>query len=189
MDTHSPDTPESTRTSRRALLASLLAAGASVAIAGRASAADEPAPTTTAPPLRSDADVDIINSLIAREAAMVATYSSAKSAVSGDDLAVLELIHAHHVAYVQSLAGYLGRKAGATTAPALAVSGSSYSALASRLASLEAETAAAHIAALKSIQGLDAATLVASIITVEARHEAALLLSSGVTLQSAASAN
>ena len=77
----------------------------------------------------------------------------------------------------------------ATTAPALAVSGSSYSALASRLASLEAETAAAHIAALKSIQGLDAATLVASIITVEARHEAALLQSSGVTLQSAASAN
>lgn len=186
MDTHSPETQESAPTSRRALLASLIAAGASVAVAGRASAADDAAPTTTAPPLHSDADAATLNSLITREAAMVATYNAAKASVSGDDLAVIELIASHHVAYVQSLAGYLGRKAGATTAPALPVNAGGYSVLAPQLASLEAATAAAHVAALKTIQGLDAATLVASIITVEARHEAALLLSAGGSVDSVA---
>ena len=186
MDTHSPETTESAPTSRRALLASLVAAGAAVAVAGRASAADEPAPTTTAPPLRSDSDAATINSLITREAAMVDTYEAAKSNVSGDDLAVLELIEAHHVAYVQALAGYLGRKAGATTAPALPVNAGNYAALAPQLARLEAATARTHIDALKSIQGLDAATLVASIITVEARHEAALVVSSGGSVDSVA---
>jgi hypothetical protein len=57
------------------------------------------------------------------------------------------------------------------------VRGVNYAFIAPQLASLEAATAALHIDALKSIQGIDAATLVASIITVEARHEAALLVS------------
>lgn len=187
VDTHSPETREQAPTSRRALLASLIAAGATVAVAGRASAADDAAPTTTAPPLHSDADTATLNSLIVREAAMVATYESAKASVSGDDLAVLELIESHHKAYVQALSGYLGRKAGATTAPALPVNAGGYATLAPQLARLEAATATTHIDALKSIQGLDAATLVASIITVEARHEAALLVSSGGSVDSVAS--
>lgn len=187
MDTHSVETAEPAPTSRRALLASLIAAGATVAVAGRASAADEQAPTTTAPPLHSDADVATLNSLITREAAMVATYEAAKGNVSGDDLAVIELIESHHVAYVQSLAGYLGRKAGATTAPALPVNPGDYAAIAPQLAALESATAAAHINALKTIQGIDAATLVASIITVEARHEAALLVSASGSVAEVAS--
>ena len=186
MDTHSPETAAPAPTSRRALLASLIAAGASVAVAGRASAADQPAPTTTAPPLRSDDDTTAVNSLIVREAAMVATYGEVKKNVSGDDLAVLELIEAHHVAYVQALAGYLGRKAGTTTAPALPVNGGNYAGIAPQLASLEAATAALHIDALKTIQGIDAATLVASIVTVEARHEAALLVSATGSVDSVA---
>lgn len=177
MDTHSVETAESAPTTRRALIASLVAAGAAVAAAGRASAADEAGTTTTAPPLHSDTDIDTLNALIAREAAMVATYETAKSSVSGDDLAALELIESHHKAYVQSLAGYLGRKAGPVTAAALPVSAGGYASIAPQLARHEAATIAAHIDALKSIQGIDAADLVASIIVVEARHEAALLVS------------
>lgn len=189
MDTHSVETAEPAPTSRRALLASLIAAGATVAVAGRASAADEQAPTTTAPPLHSDADVATLNSLITREAAMVATYEAAKGNVSGDDLAVLELIESHHKAYVQALSGYLGRKAGPTMAPALmfTFNGGGYADLAPQLAALESATAAAHINALKSIQGIDAATLVASIITVEARHEAALRVSASGSVAEVAS--
>ena len=184
MDTHSVETAESAPTTRRALLASLLATGAAVAVAGRASAAEESGSTTTAPPLHSDSDIDVLNNLIAREAAMVATYESAKSGVSGDDLAALDLIESHHKAYVQSLAGYLGRKAGPTTAAALPVGAGGYASIARQLAGHESATVAAHIEALKSLQGIDAADLVASIIVVEARHEAALVVSASGSVNS-----
>ncbi len=183
VDTQAPDTAAAEPRSRRALLASLLAAGATASVpllAGRASAAEESATTTTAPPDRSASDVSVINTLIEREASMVATYKAAVGSVSGDDLAALLTIHAHHIAYVESLSAYLGTDAAAPSGAPLALTTSGgFSAVAAQLAAHEGATAAAHIAALGRIQGIDAAALVASIITVVARHRAALLVSSG----------
>lgn len=183
VDTQAPDTAAAEPRSRRAMLASLLAAGATASVpflAGRASAAEDSATTTTAPPDRSASDVSVINTLIEREASMVATYKAAVGSVSGDDLAALLTIHAHHIAYVESLSAYLGTDAAAPSGAPLALTTSGgFSAVAAQLAAHEGATAAAHIAALGRIQGIDAAALVASIITVVARHRAALLVSSG----------
>lgn len=190
MDTQSPETAETAPTSRRALIASLIGAGAAVMAAGRASAADSPtdsaapaagmgAPTTTvAAPSHSDADVGPLNALLALEADVVATYGAAKAKTSGDDLAALALIEENHLAYVQAIEGYLGRKAVQTPGTARSVAGSGYAEIATALAAVEGEAVQAHLQALATLQGLDAATLVASIITVEARHRAALLVSS-----------
>jgi hypothetical protein len=182
VDTQAPDTAATEPRSRRALFASLLAAGAAAAplLAGRASAAEDSATTTTAPPDRSAADVAVINSLIEREASMVATYKAAVGSVTGDDLAALLTIHGHHIAYVESLSAYLGTEAATPSGARLALSVSGgYSSIAAQLAAHEGATADAHIAALGRIEGIDAAALVASIVTVVARHRAALLVSSG----------
>ena len=183
MDTHAPDTAAAEPRSRRALFASLLAAGTAAAVpahAGRASAADDSATTTTAPPQRASADTAIVNALLEREASMVATYVAAVGAVTGDDKAAFLTIHGHHVAYVESLSAFLGTEAAtpAGTPLALTTTGG-YSAIAAQLAAHEKATEQAHIDGLSRIQGLDAAGLVASIITVVARHRAALLVSSG----------
>ena len=183
MDTHAPDTAAAEPRSRRALFASLLAActaAAVPALAGRASAADDSATTTTAPPQRASADTAIVNALLEREASMVATYVAAVGAVTGDDKAAFLTIHGHHVAYVESLSAFLGTEAAtpAGTPLALTTTGG-YSAIAAQLAAHEKATEQAHIDGLSRIQGLDAAGLVASIITVVARHRAALLVSSG----------
>ncbi len=183
MDTHAPDTAAAEPRSRRALFASLLAAGTAAAVpalAGRASAADDAATTTTAPPQRASADTAIVNALLEREASMVATYVAAVGAVTGDDKAAFLTIHGHHVAYVESLSAFLGTEAAtpAGTPLALTTTGG-YSAIAAQLAAHEKATEQAHIDGLSRIQGLDAAGLVASIITVVARHRAALLVSSG----------
>lgn len=183
MDTHAPDTAAAEPRSRRALFASLLAAGTAAAVpalAGHASAADDAATTTTAPPQRASADTAIVNALLEREASMVATYVAAVGAVTGDDKAAFLTIHGHHVAYVESLSAFLGTEAAtpAGTPLALTTTGG-YSAIAAQLAAHEKATEQAHIDGLSRIQGLDAAGLVASIITVVARHRAALLVSSG----------
>jgi hypothetical protein len=183
VDTHAPDTAAAEPRSRRALFASLLAAGTAAAVpalAGRASAADDAATTTTAPPQRASADTAIVNALLEREASMVATYVAAVGAVTGDDKAAFLTIHGHHVAYVESLSAFLGTEAAtpAGTPLALTTTGG-YSAIAAQLAAHEKATEQAHIDGLSRIQGLDAAGLVASIITVVARHRAALLVSSG----------
>jgi len=183
VDTHAPDTAAAEPRSRRALFASLLAAGTAAAVpalAGHASAADDAATTTTAPPQRASADTAIVNALLEREASMVATYVAAVGAVTGDDKAAFLTIHGHHVAYVESLSAFLGTEAAtpAGTPLALTTTGG-YSAIAAQLAAHEKATEQAHIDGLSRIQGLDAAGLVASIITVVARHRAALLVSSG----------
>lgn len=183
MDTHAPDTAAAEPRSRRALFASLIAAGTAAAVpalAGRASAADDAATTTTAPPHRASADTAIVNSLIAREASMVSTYVAAVAAVSGDDKTALLTIHGHHVAYVESLSAFLGTEAATTSGTPLALTTTGgYSAITAQLAAHEKATEQAHIDGLSRIQGIDAAALVASIITVVARHRAALLVSSG----------
>ena len=189
MDTQTPETNETAPTSRRALIASLVGAGAAVVAAGRVSAsgaASASTATTVAPPQRSDADTETLNGILAMEKDMVATYAAAKANTSGDDLAALSLIESHHLAYVQALEGYMGRAAVAGAGNAVALQGSGYSGLAVELAAEEARCVQAHVAALTRLQGVDAASLVASIITVEARHRAALLVSAAGTVNALA---
>jgi hypothetical protein len=192
VENHQVDLPENSATSRRRLLTSLLAGGAFAAaapmLASRASAADDATATTVAPPNRDAADNDTLNALVRREAQMVATYASAiKVTKDTNDVAALTLIHDHHLAYQQALVGYLGNKAvDASGATALASASGSFSADANQLAGLEAATMNMHIDALSTINGLNAATLIASIITMEARHSAALALVSGLAPLTAA---
>lgn len=182
MANHPVDSPEAT-TSRRRLIASLLAGGAVAAtapfLASSASAAGESGSATTAPPHRDRADNAALNAALARESRMAATYAAMINSVSGDDKAAMLLIHDHHVAYAQALKGYLGTDAdNASTAPLASVSGS-VAQIASQLAALEEETVTIHTNSLANYRGINAAMLVASIITVEARHVAALNIVAG----------
>ncbi len=198
MENHEVDLPENSATSRRRLLTSLLAGGAfaaaAPALASRASAADEtptmdaPTATTVAPPNRDASDNDTLNALARREAQMAATYAAAiKATTDENDVAALTLIHDHHVAYQQAISGYVGRTAVNTAgAASLAGAAGSFSQNANQLAGLEAATMNQHIDALTTLNGLDAATLVASIITMEARHSAALAIVSGLAPLTAA---
>ena len=190
MEHHQVDLPPQSATSRRQLLSSLLAGGAvAVAapmLAGRASAA-EGATTTTAPPRRDPQDTAIINAALIRESQVVATYKAAVAAVTDkDDIAGLTLIHEHHVAYVQALTGFLGTEAEKPSKSPLATPSGSFNAIASQLAAIENATVDIHVNSMARIVGLDAAKLISSIITMEARHAAALAVVSGTAPLTAA---
>ncbi len=181
---HQVDLPEGT-TSRRKLIASLLAGGAVAAtapfLASQASAEGESGPSTTAPPHRDAADNAALNAALVRESRMAATYALAVATTSGDDKAALLLIHDHHVAYAQALKGYLATEAVAASTQALATPSGSIAAIAGQMATLEEETVTIHTNSLESLRGINAASLVASIITVEARHVAALNVIAGTS--------
>lgn len=178
MDTHQVESPDMSMTTRRRLIASLLAGGAVVAaaplFAGHASAAEN-----TAPPHRDAADNDALDACLERESRMVATYRIAVAGLTGDNLAAMTLILDHHVAYAQALKGYLAVEAHKPSNAPLASPAGSLSSIARQLATLEDQTATIHTNAIGTIKGLDAATLLASIVTVEARHAAALELIAG----------
>lgn len=184
MVNHQVDLPEGT-TSRRKMIASLLAGGAIAAtapfLASQASAEGESGPSTTAPPRRDPADIATLNAAFVRESRMAATYAVAVAGLSGDDKAALLLVHDHHVAYAQALKGYLATEAGnASSQPLIAATGG-ITALAAQLATLEEETVTIHTNSLESVRGIDAASLIASIIVVEARHVAALNVIAGTS--------
>lgn len=185
MEHHPVDLPDATGTSRRRLLSSLLAGGAIAASAplfsGRASA------ESTTPPNRDASDNGALNAGIDRESRMAATYAIAVANTSdADDKAALLLIHDHHVAYAQALKGYLGRVAVAGSQAPLASPSGSFSQIASQLANLEDETVSIHTGILAGLKGMNAASLIASIITVEARHSAALEIVGGASPLAAA---
>lgn len=167
-------------TTRRRLIASLLAGGAVIAaaplFAGHASAAE-----TTAPPHRDAADNDVLNASLERESRMVATYRTAITGLTKSDLIAMTLILDHHVAYAQVLKGYLAVEAKKTSSAPLASPTGSLASIARQLAALEDQTATIHTDNLATIKGLDAATLLASIVIVEARHAAALELVAGAS--------
>lgn len=185
VDTHD-ELPTETATSRRRLIASLLAGGTAAALApvlaGTARAASGPDL-----PKRDAADNGALNAVVQREAALVATYASVVAATSGaDDKAAMKVIHDHHLAYKQALAGFLGPDLGAVDSIPLAEPTGSVAAVAGVLSRLEDETVQVHLGTLARIKGTDAASLIASIITVEARHVAALALLSGAAPLAAA---
>ena len=167
-------------TTRRRLIASLLAGGAVVAaaplFAGHASAADN-----VAPPHRDAADNAALNACLERESRMVATYRSIIGGLADNNLVAMTLILDHHIAYAHSLKGYLAVEAETPSSAPLASPIGSLASIARQLAALEDSTATIHTDTIGSIKGLDAAMLLASIVTVEARHAAALELIAGAT--------
>jgi superoxide dismutase len=96
--------------------------------------------------------------------------------LSADERSMMEMFSEHHKSYAQSLNGLLGKAATNSRNEAL------YSTYAGQLTtaqamnrvlqSVENTMVATHTDILSSLQGMDGATLVASIITVEARHAA-----------------
>ena len=182
IQSQSPDTPT---TSRRQLLASLLAGGALAAatpmLARGASAA------TSDIPKRDSRDNATLNAALERESQMTATYALAVAATSDeDDKAALLLIHDHHVAYVDALRGALATDAQNPSGRPLASPSGSFAAIANLLAGLEDETVNIHTNNLSTLIGINAASLVASIITMEARHSAALAIVAGASPAAAA---
>ena len=184
MDTHDERLPENAGTSRRRLIVSILAGGTALALApGFAGTAH--AETTL--PKRDTADNDSLNAAVQREASMVATYAAIVAATSGDDdKAAMKLIHDHHLAYKQALVGFLGPDIVDFDASTLASPSGSVADVAGELARLEDETVQTHLGILAGLKGTDAASLIASIITVEARHVAALELVAGADALAAA---
>jgi hypothetical protein len=98
----------------------------------------------------------------------------------------LLLIHDNHLAYVDALVGYLATNAQTPSGQPLASPSGSFTSMASLLSGLEDETVTIHTNSLSGLIGMNAASLVASIITVEARQAAALALVSGSSALAAA---
>jgi len=100
----------------------------------------------------------------------------AKAGFSGDELATMQLFAEHHLAYVQAIGGLLGSDAPFERDDAIYqqfLGATSSSATATRtLQTLENTLAATHTDILSRLEGTNGAELVASIITVEARHAA-----------------
>ena len=180
VDTHQVESPDMSMTTRRRLIASLLAGGAVIAatplFAGQASAAE-----AGGPPQRDPADNEALNSSLERESRMVATYRKAIVGLTENDLIAMTLILDHHVAYAQALTGYLAVDVKTPSSAPLASPGGSLASIARQLAALEDQTATIHTDNLATIKGIDAAMLLASIVTVEARHSAALELVAGAS--------
>ena len=189
MDNQPEELTTNATSSRRALLTSLIA-GVSVAavpfLAGKASAATGSTPTTTAPPNRDDADNPTLNTLLDRERAMVRAYRVAvQSSMSEEEKNVLLYFHSNHIAHVDALKGFLGPAAGPDTASAAVAPTGSFNDIAAQLIGAERETINAHAAALAQIVGISAASLVASIVPIEARHITVLSIASGQPLNAA----
>ena len=111
--------------------------------------------------------------------------------LSADEKLMMQMFSEHHKAYAQSLNGLLGKAASNTRNEALystyAGQLTSAQAMSRVLQSVENTMVATHTDILSSIQGLDGATLVASIITVEARHAAVFGTLPNLSLSSALS--
>lgn len=186
IDASSPAENSARRNLLKALVAGGIAAIAVPPFASRAGAASDGSTEH-----RNPVDNARLNAAIERETRMVATCKAAVDATSDADFkAAFLLIHDHHLAYAQAIKGYLGSSAvtpkdDAALAP---VSGGA-TAIAAALATLEDQTVAIHLGILAELKGVDAASLVASIITTEARHGAALALVSGSSPAAAAAGN
>ena len=175
IQSQSPDAPVA---SRRQLIASLIAGGAIVAASPMLTRTAHAA--TSDIPKNDERDNPALNAALDRESRMVATYALAVAATTNaDDKAALLLIHDNHVAYVDALRGYLATEAQDPSGQPLATPSGSFAAIAALMSGLEDETATIHTNSIAGLTGINAASLVASIITVEARQAAALALVSG----------
>ena len=137
------------------------------------------AATPTAPPkMPTTADKQLLDFALSAELSVHDLYLKAidSGMLSADEKLMMQMFSDHHKAYAQSLNGLLGKAASNTRNEALfstyAGQLTSAQAMSRVLQSVENTMVATHTDILSSLQGLDGATLVASIITVEARHAA-----------------
>ena len=136
----------------------------------------------TAPPLQpTTQDKEALNIALGVELAIRDLYADIVAAgnLSDEESPVVLLIHSHHVAYAQSLGGLLGRAAinkrnDATYAEFSGNLKGTFASIASQLVAIENGAVTRHIDSLNQLEGLNGATLIASIISIESRHAAAL---------------
>ena len=123
-------------------------------------------------------DMDLLIVAQSAEMAVHDLYKNAiaKAGFTGEELATIEMFAEHHLAYAQAIGGLLGSKAPFVRSEAIYqqfVAATSSSATAGRtLQALENTLAVTHTDILSRLEGTDGAELVASIISVEARHAA-----------------
>ena len=126
----------------------------------------------------TSADKQLLDFALSAELSVHDLYITAINSgmLSADERSMMEMFSEHHKSYAQSLNGLLGKAATNTRNEALysTYAGQLTSAQAMNrvLQSIENTMVATHTDILSSLQGMDGATLVASIITVEARHAA-----------------
>jgi hypothetical protein len=147
-----------------------------------------PATTTTAPPKRpSTDDVTLLGFAQSVELAARDLYDVAlgTSGFEADQRAVIATIRESHDAYAASLSAILGRLAPQTPNTVVDSLSSSFAGAASTVLdaaySLESTAVATHTDILGKLQGTDGATLIASILIVEARHGTVLAYLNGKT--------
>ena len=152
------------------------------------------AATPTAPPkMPTTADKQLLDFALSAELSVHDLYLKAidSGMLSADEKLMMQMFSDHHKAYAQSLNGLLGKAASNTRNDALfstyAGQLTSAQAMSRVLQSVENTMVATHTDILSSLQGLDGATLVASIITVEARHAAVFGTLPNLSLSSALS--
>ena len=130
------------------------------------------------PKMPTSADKQLLDFALSAELSVHDLYVTAINSgmLSADEKLMMEMFSEHHKSYAQSLNGLLGKAATNTRNEALytTYAGQLTSAQAMNrvLQSIENTMVATHIDILSSLEGMDGATLVASIITVEARHAA-----------------
>ena len=173
---------------RRFLQAVGLAGVAATLPVAAGSAAAQDATTTTAPPRRpTDDDVTMLGFAESVELAAVAAYDTALGRVTAGTLTleaspaqVAQVMREHHVAYAQAIAGLLGRKSpGVTNAAVIKKFGEPFASGAAAdvikaAADLEGIATATHGSVLGQLTGIDGASLIASIMAMEARHSSTL---------------
>jgi len=126
----------------------------------------------------TSADKQLLDFALSAELSVHDLYDKAidSGMLSADEKLLMQMFAEHHKSYAQSLNGLLGKAASNTRNEALysTYAGQLTSAQAMNrvLQSVENTMVATHTDILSSLEGLDGATLVASIITVEARHAA-----------------
>lgn len=155
---------------------------------GSAAVSPESGTTTTAPPKRpAEADLPLLNFAQSAELGAHELYKLALAGTLDDDQrTVLEVIGQSHLTYGQALSGLLGRVAGNAPDADIVTSGSAEfgrdaATVLKAAYALESALVATHTAIVGKILGTDAAYLLASIVTIEARNGTVLASLGGAT--------
>jgi hypothetical protein len=146
--------------------------------------------TTTAPPLRpTDDDVTLLAYAQQLELTAAGLYQAAISGVAGwSDVqaSVMTEMRESHLAYGNTLSGLLGKSAPGTRSEELFAAwkskfGGSTDDVVKAAAELESAAVATYLDMLATLQGMNGASTVSSIMIAEARHGTALLELAGST--------
>ena len=151
-----------------------------------------PAATPTPP---TPADRALLAFANSAELAARDLYAAAASlpAFGADEKTMLVGFHDHHLAASQAIAGLIGKDAVNVREDAVynafrgKVMGSDKTAIYDALRELENTLVSTHVSLVGTLEGTEGSALVASILTIQARHAAALALLGGRALADALS--